>query len=627
MRRNKTRKQQVDLNLPIQKFDYIPVPTIANVASKYLQLLGKDLSSEYANFAITKYSGISAVERIMKYGRTEKGELLKDTKWFRQQIRITADNRIKYKLTTGASQISKSLVNYLCCVDDIISGNIDIGWFYASRQSMINQQPQQFQAIAKCWIEGLKNPPKVYRDSVTRFRVGNAIGNFTYVNSDSAEKSGGAAEAQQANAFSCSKIYLEERSSYKANVDVTPRLGASRLVSAPIIQMGTPGSGSGIEKDIKEAAHYFLPGVRCNDCEQITFLEPKGALLKGIRNNKNGRIEYFGLRGEILDYFSEDGTPRTAYVACQHCGCKITPEQIEDCDLISKQSQQTVDEFLDELPDEIYFDSVAIYLSPLLRVPDDPFRLQQLIADGLEPENSLIYCQNKLGYPSELGSTGVTIDQFDHVFRLKPHQFQRKTYRIAGIDQNRGLHHIVIGEVDIKGDWINLVYVGMISQSEIILTLKNYKVDYCLIDNEPDRIDTYKISLKLPDKLALADQRDIRDSFKLDTVRHGDEEIPCYLINNQLYIELFVKFFDADKIRFDCKLPKTFQRHVTSVRQNPNTGKWERPPDHEDHFFFSVVFLMAAIDVFKRDKSPNLSTVNNPKSRVVMPKMSKSIFS
>ncbi|MGL5076114.1 MAG: hypothetical protein ACRDBG_09790 [Waterburya sp.] len=549
----------------------------------------------------------------MKHGRTETGKPLRDSKWFRQQLRLTADNRLKHVLTTGASQISKSLANYLVAIDDLINGQINIGWFYASRTSMFNQQPEQFQKMIQYWIKNETREFKIGRESTTRYSVGNATANFSYASSQSQVKSGGASEGKEQASFQASKLYLEEKSSWDVTVDVTPRLGASELVSKPIRDIGTPGDGNGIERDIFEAAHDFQPSVICRKCNNITWLHPKGALLKSVLDEKSGKEKWFSSRGEILDFHSTDGTPRWAYIACMHCGNEITADDIVDCDLRSRVTLITADEFLDELPEnQVFLEPIGIYLSPLLKMTEDPYRHIELIRDGLEPENPKIYCQNKLGIASEMSSTGVSFTQYDRVIDLSAWKLD-DPIRVAGVDQGNENFWITIIEFNPRNpNYYNIVHANTVGVNDLLSVMKYHRVTLMALDNEPGRKFARDFQNENPDLVYLVDQRDIEDLYKPVVVKYGELEISVYAISNSIYQERVIADFDDEHVKVDCTPHRKFKKHITSIQRDINTGRFVRPADHDDDLFYSSMFALVAKDLY-------LAKLRNKKSTVSVP--------
>jgi hypothetical protein len=396
------------------------IPVKANSFSR--QALA--LRQQYIDQSLKKQGAIAAVDRIMSHGCTEKGLPLKPSDWFRDQLRLTADMRLRSVLTTGASQVSKTIGNVNVLADCLVFGQIDCGYFFDSRDNLYNNQPMQIQPVLDHYVESAKQNLAIGRAMVARFSYGLANGYFFYVTGDSKESTGGAAESSKVASVSISAAWLEEYSSW-GNVDITPRLGAGAIASKPQRKLGTPGGGSSkVDKDLASADHVFYPSIVCQCCDRVTYLDVKGALLKPIKDPKTGSDKYFNARGEIYDYWSTDKTPETAFIACLHCHNPITRSHLLTTRLRDRLSGELTDNFLDRLPDgEVYSGTVAIVLSPLLRASDDPMRSSDLIREGLEPENPLIYCQNKLGVVSSLSSFGISLDDLNYAIAAAPWGF------------------------------------------------------------------------------------------------------------------------------------------------------------------------------------------------------------
>jgi hypothetical protein len=252
---------------------------------------------------LKRQGAIDAVERILKYGSTEKKLPLQDLPWFRDQLRLIADWRIKSLLCSGASQISKTLGNVCVLADALVYGQIDVGYFFDSRDNLYNNQPQQIQPILEHYIEKLgESREKVKREATARFNFGIASGYFFYVTGQSKEAQGGAAESSKVASVSISAAWCEEYASW-GNVDISPRLGASSLISRPQRKLGTPGSGSGmLDRDMKQARYLFCPAVFCSHCGELAFLDPKGALLKPVAYGRDGAA--------AIDVLQDDPTYR-----------------------------------------------------------------------------------------------------------------------------------------------------------------------------------------------------------------------------------------------------------------------------------------------------------------------------
>ena len=590
--------------------------------------------ADYLAKSLKRIGAIEACDRIFQHGCTEQGLPLNDTPWFRDQLRLTADMRLKHVLTTGASQVSKTLGNMLVCVDCLVNGQLNTCYAFSSRNSMQNQQPQQFQPIANRWIASTGSESEVSRDAISRYSFGVATGYFVYANSSSAEKAGGASEGRELASFRADLIWEEERSSWRSDVDLSPRLGASLLRGKNRRSLGTPGAGAGIERQIKDAAHYFCPAVTCQKCSKLTFLEPKGALLKSKPDSKTGKPRWFSARGEILGFWSKDGSADTAYVACTHCGHEITSEAIAKSRLHCKKTGIRADEFLDALPeDEIFGESIAIYLSPLLRIPTDPTRAIELVKEGLNPENPSIYQQNKLGYASETDSSGVTIEEFYQALRLPEWRISSDCITTCGIDQGRDTHWIVVSRFD-KADRTrrNILLADAVAHEDVLKVLAELEVDFGLIDSEPDRLSAYELCQqsgeaknhplatgpeRLAYKLALADQRSFDSSYKPVKVSHGGIVLPCYAINNSLYKDSIAANFSAGMYRITGPTHRKLERHLTSIKRNPDTGVWERPIDHDDDLFFALLFDEAAAAIVQIQNSAPAQRLTGMKLQTV----------
>jgi len=557
------------------------------IALKLLEKL-ETSKNKYLELSLQKEGAIAALQRIKRYGVTETNEPINWSKWLEQQIRLTADNRLRHVITTGASQISKSLGNYLVAIDDLVNGQINIAWVYASRSSMQNQQPSQFQAMIGGWLERQKNNYSISRDAITRYKIGRAIANFTYANSVNESKQGGAAEGKEQNSFQASKLYLEEKSSH-GNCDLTPRLGASILISKPIRELGTPGNGTGIEKSVREALHNFVPGIKCPYCKKKSRLHPLGNLFKKDPISK----QYFDARGHIIDYYKDESGEPT--IVCNHCLEDIyqAVTETDDIELYSEQSGESVDEFLDRLGDRIFFDSIAIYLSPLLRCPSDPFRVKDLVKEGLNPESVLIFHQNKLGIESKFTLNGVSFEDLEKAYQA-PWKLN-KPKRFVGIDQGTEHHYLI--DLEVFDDVVNIKNAIAIKETEINTYLKFHKIDFAIIDNEPGRMSANKLANASNGKLAIADQRDIMTDYSEIKVEYGGEQLDCYAINNTLYHEKVIYDFVEEKVRISCNPHAKFNKHITAVKRDLSTGKFIRPADHDDDFFYAYLFARSAIDI------------------------------
>ena len=179
---------------------------------------------------------------------------------------------------------------------------------------------------------------------------------------------------------------------------------------------------------------------------------------------------------------------------------------------------------------------------------------------------------------------------------------------VCGIDQGRDSHWITILQWHTAQPTAkNILLSDAIAVSEILPTLDHFGVQFGLIDNEPERKQAYDLVQQSRDRLAMADQKVFDGDFKKIVVRQGGEEMPCYGINSPLYCDRVSLGFTDLEYRVAGKVHRKWRRHITSVRRNPDTGNWERPPDKDDDLFFASLLAEAAIDIWavlERDRLP-----------------------
>jgi hypothetical protein len=179
---------------------------------------------------------------------------------------------------------------------------------------------------------------------------------------------------------------------------------------------------------------------------------------------------------------------------------------------------------------------------------------------------------------------------------------------VCGIDQGRDSHWIVIlqwHERDPQAK--NIMLADAIAVGDILPALDYFGVNFGLIDNEPERAQAYSLVQQSSDRLAMADQKVFDGDFKKITVRQGGEEMPCYGINSALYCDRVTLGFTNQEYRVAGKVHQKWRKHLTSVRRNPDSGRWERPPDKDDDLFFANLMAEAAIDIWRvleRERAP-----------------------
>lgn len=584
--------------------------------------------------------GEAFVEDCRKFGVTESESRTLDMSpgWFPRYLSIIGNLKINHTFTSGCSQSGKTLGHLLLATWFQTRIKLPFGWFYDSRENRDSNMPDQFRPVCEGWVKrmekmlGLSVARKNDRKITGRYQVDGVTGIFSYASTSKKIKSrdGMAAAGGAAVSWTAHILFYEEKSQWAAGIDPSSRLEASQIPSKPIRELGTPGSGGGIERQMKSLDVNFYPYLeKCRNCGKGTFLDPKGCLLKPLT-----KIDASGK--ETIGYLSESGRPvewwcrdannpiETAYIACPHCGSEIPTQDRIDATFRDRRPDNQPgirsEEFLEKLPDKQL--RVGIWISPLLR--NTSYNLAvSLISDGFNMDNPEDWQQQKLGHPSE-NQIGVITDEIIIPAIGAPIPSGKPNLVVAGFDQGRSEDWGWVMKVWFPPGWESLgieqifessirevVFAGAIHRDAIPELLQTHAVDYALIDSEPNISDAAKLASRTV--LELADQKPtlksaISDPRKPPTIRDGGRQFPCHQIRHGKFQDRILYGFTD--IGFDglppYRLPLTWNRwilnkselspirHLQSPKRDTVTCKWTRT-DHIDDIFFAAMFAEAAL--------------------------------
>ena len=566
---------------------------------------------------IDKYP-IELLQRIKTYGTTEKGEPLVIRNWSEELLLTIGDLRIHHVLTCGNAQCGKSLFNTLLLVDFLIFTRLNALWFYPSKSQVDTLVPELFGNIVRRYLENVEARFNISltqpsdRRLASRYQISGATAIFSYASNsakdNSPTKQGLATVGTAASAISASILFIDERSQIDpAAIAILPRrLDAGRIPTQPIREVGTFGSGLGIESVLKKAKYHFYPHIKCDCCGEIIQLSPKGCLLK---SDKKGH--FLGKTGRPVDWYYRDKNDKvnSAYFACSECEYEITPLNRFNAFFQCVKTGVTLRDYLKTISDNYLQrrETIAIHLSPLLRESKSNLAAK-LIEIGLNTESTKDYQQQVLGFSSESDDTRVTDNM---IITAKHHEkLQQWDYIIAGIDQGRSEHYITICRYKINQDksltWLQR---WELSEREIIITkpvyyddipglLRQYNVDFGFIDNEPDRYQA--LDLRESTVLIPADQR--RNPSKIINqieVSSGGIPLECIAFDNEYFQDAVLNCFKLEII----SVPETWDvnddstlsptRHFKAPYKDED-NIWQRPRDRIDDLFYSFVFCEAA---------------------------------
>ena len=578
---------------------------------------------------ILKLGGKYFVERVREHGYNDRGKKMLIHEWYAEYLELIGDLTVHEVYTTGCAQAGKTAGHTLLAVHLINSG-ISILWSYAQLGSLQRAVPLQFKPVIEKWLASEGTRATGAQNS-SLYQVGDANALFTYVSTSKAAlntKDGGAAAGSAIVSVTADVLFREEKSQYPIGTGdpLLRRIDASIVPTKPIRDLGTHGSGSGIEVDIAKCKYYFYPHFRCGKCDRVSPLDPKGCLLKPIKYADS-------LGREISSHLSQTGRPvawhcseennqvDSAYFGCPHCGAEIPDSDRLNAWYQCLNTDITLRNYLDNTDrlNERSRQKVGISISPLLRQTEHSLAVE-IVQLGLDTANSEDWQQQVLGHPSSIYGNRITIE-FIKAALYAPKPDHEPDYIVAGIDQGRGEDWLMIVAIYLpdKVEGMNdilrfekakrvILFGADIMRSQIPELLKQFKVTYGLMDNEPTREKAMEICRESGGTLQIANQiAGLKDAVRKVIVEDGGESEACWNIRNEKFIQAVVDGFltAADDGSPLYRLPTNWEqwlgknterspiRHLCAPYRNPVKG-WQRAKDGIDDLFYALVFAEAA---------------------------------
>ena len=578
---------------------------------------------------ILKLGGKYFVDRVREHGYNDRGKKMLIHEWYAEYLELIGDLTVHEVYTTGCAQAGKTAGHTLLAVHLINSG-ISILWSYAQLGSLQRAVPLQFKPVIEKWLASEGTRATGAQNS-SLYQVGDANALFTYVSTSKAAlntKDGGAAAGSAIVSVTADVLFREEKSQYPIGTGdpLLRRIDASIVPTKPIRDLGTHGSGSGIEADIAKCKYYFYPHFRCGKCDRVSPLDPKGCLLKPIKYADS-------LGREISSHLSQTGRPvawhcteennqvESAYFGCPHCGAEIPDSDRLNAWYQCLNTDITLRNYLDSSDrlNERSRQKVGISISPLLRQTEHSLAIE-IIQLGLETANTEDWQQQVLGHPSVVYGNRISLE-FIKAALYAPKPDRAPDYIVAGIDQGRGEDWLMIVAIYLpdKVEGINdilrfekakrvILFGADIMRSQIPELLKQFKVTYGLMDNEPTREKAMEICRESGGTLQIANQiAGLKDAVRKVTVEDGGESEECWNIRNEKFIQAVVDGFltaaeDGSPL---YRLPANWEqwlgknterspiRHLCAPHRDPVKG-WQRAKDGIDDLFYALVFAEAA---------------------------------
>lgn len=579
------------------------------------------------------------VEAVKQFGVSDRGEPIKVPGWYAEYLELIGDFRIKETYTSGCSQVGKTLGHSLLLCYCLIEGGLNTLWSYDQERSLNIQVPSNFRPVVRGWLKrkGIK-PSRDETQNNTLYQVLGASSQFVYVSTTKADNNQGTAAAGGiAVGVSRDILFLEERSQYTpgSSDPLKRRLDAGRLPSRPIRELGTPGSGLGIESSIKQAQYDFYPHCQCSECGHIAALDPKGSLLKEVERVINGKTKrtYLSESGRPVEWFCRNShqAVETAYFGCPRCSAELTREVRGNAWFQCRKTGVKLRSLLDSLPKDIPERSLTagVTLSPLLRIERTNIAAD-IIREGLETRNTADWQQQRLGHESQSNQNAVTLEMLIDAIRAEHTQAQTSV-TIAGIDQGRAEDWIQVVRFHLPDNWqempmaqvcdttVREILLGTDIERKLIPSrLKEFGVQYGLIDNEPDIPDAAKLCSA--SCLEMVDQKS-NSSFDVHqaTTHSGGIEYPCWHIRQEDFLKQVLNGFLMSMYRLPPEWEKWIGNpqersplvHLTAPSYEPSTGKWNRGKNNIDDLYYALMFAEAGFYIWLKQKQQRSSWVEN----------------
>lgn len=558
-----------------------------------------------------EHGGKGFVNAIAKYGCNERGDDLSLPDWFLEYAELLGDFRVGEVYVSGCAQVGKTLCNTLL-VSYCLSNGINTLWSYDQERSLNIQVPSNFRPVISGWLQRMKaKPSRQDARNNTLYQYKGASSQFVYVSTSKIRNNnatGTAAAGGIAVGVSRDILFKEERSQYPPGAadPLNRRLDAGRLPSRPVRELGTPGSGNGIESEIELADYKFYPHYNCPICGTSAPMHPKGCLLITDEQGK-----HLSVSGRPLRWHQrEDGS---AKFGCSNCGAEIP--QIERLRSRFKcvKTGISLRDFLDNLPKGIPTTriKVGIILSPLLRMRSTNLA-QEIIDEGLRTLNTDDWQQQSLGEPSVTNTDSVNLEMLKSAMGAEFEVNKSPDLVLCGVDQGRAEYWLWKCAYYLPQDWQRLPVALVLEQAKRVVLFGGdinkgelcdhaSDCDFGIIDNEPDISAAAEIASATC--LELADQQSgLLDAVKEGIAREGGIEHKCWKIRNEKFLKsVLMGFLDNRYV-----LPSEWEKwlatptersplvHLTAPRYEPSTGKWVRPGNHVDDLYYAAMFCEVA---------------------------------
>ena len=555
-------------------------------------------------------------------GLTESRQPIRWSRCFEEFLLLQADLRIAEVYTTGAAQLQKTITNAL--VNSYLSQVLGLrtAWAFPKEKLVDVNVPRQHSKILDHFtaIQGVKRK-NTHSTSNRLYDVG--IGSSSFFGIVSGDSSGGAAAGANIVSFTADVAFVEEASQVKQAL-ISPlisRVEQSISPQQPLRNLGTPGSGTGIELAIEEAEYYFWPHLMCPHCGEEVLLDPRGCLLKPHTEvNKQGLPEtrYLSRLGTAVDWLTDaDGKP---IFGCSHCQGILSQEVRSTSYLRCIKTGFDVPTFLSTVVPERWEKTrlkVALCCSPLIRDKPTHIVAATIIEKLFDPETAADVCQQQLGLPFTATSSSITETQWITACKSKkpPKSTHPDSVKVLGIDQGRAdwygvtatfhYNYELESSENLKHFIIEINDFYCDNSKKILEAASEFGTEVGLIDNEPSIYLGAEVCQEWGYHMADQQPRQL-DDYKIGESRDAGIKYPCWKIRDPKFGFLILEAFMEGRVvmpeRFLASLTdrtiKSPAKHLRSVSWDSGTAQIIKAADDIDHLFFALLFAVAGFAIF-----------------------------
>jgi len=549
--------------------------------------------------------------------------------WVYEHMLLMGEQRISFKVVTGAAQVIKSLALFLLAFYLTEVGGLSGLFTFAKSNIRDKLVGSTVRPIWEYNRERIKNPPPVSLENnkLTKTKISTFYTSFAFNNST---------DDTVAVPVECASItvdfLLNDESSQcdpKLLATLRNRMNNGKIDSRPVTHASTPGrEGTGISADLDLCEKVYYPHIKCKSCDEWATLHPEKAFLKKSKIlSPNGKeVESFydqDMRVLNWNHRDPDHKIESAYLACEHCGEEITTADLKEAHLLEKKELTTVPELLAEIDlDPWKIRHIGVEVCPFLR------RTKQNIAvrfanDACTTDNPIDYVQQTLGIAtsSEFSGLNTRILRSCLDAPKRPSDLSLyKTVRVTGIDQARGSSYISVADCFIPLDGtknekylntiISLVDLTRVSESGLSAYLKRMNVEIGALDCAPDFATASAINKEHGFLPCL--QKTCKETFKenKETEANGNKMI-AWDLNNQVFLTETIKSFSrlTDDHQPMIRLPNFLKndlvspnnsspiKHFLSLTYDEEKEMWLKDVSSgcRADYLYTILFIKAAI--------------------------------